>query len=95
MNNLRNNDQISELGDKARNLVRQGNARHIVIRKANGEKMAEFSMTVAVVGALFIAFMTPFTWILVFAAAIYGMSQKLRVEVVREISDGDDSIHMD
>ena len=95
MNNLRNNDQINELGDKARELVRKGNARHIVIRKANGEKMAEFSMTVAVIGGALLLFMTPFSWLIVFAAAIYGMTQKLRVEMVREITDGDDSIHMD
>ena len=93
MSNLRRNEQVNEIREQAKNLLDKGNSRHVVIRNADGSKIAEFSVTVAVIGIALLFFM-PWTWFIIAAAAVYGMVKKIRVEVVRDIIN-DDEIQVD
>ena len=95
MSNLRRNEQINEIGDQAKKLLAKGNSRHVVVRNADGSKLAEFSVTVAVIGGILLFFIMPASWFIIFAAAIYGIVKKIRVEIVRDLLEEDDSIQVD
>ena len=89
MSNLRRNEQVNEIREQAKNLLEKGNSRHVVLRNADGSKIAELSLTVAVI-VVALLFFLPWTWFIIAAAAVYGMVKKIRVEVVRDIIDDDD-----
>ncbi|MDQ7027398.1 MAG: DUF4342 domain-containing protein [Anaerolineae bacterium] len=95
MTKIKPNDSVNEITEKAKNIIAKGNARHVVIRSAKGDRIAEFSMTVAAIGGMILFFMAPWGWMLLLAAGFYGMMKKVRVELVRDISDDDDSIEID
>lgn len=95
MTKIKPNDSVNEIGEKAKNIVAKGNSRHVVIRSAKGDKIAEFSVTVAAIGGAMLFFMAPWGWMLLLGAGFYGMIKKVRVEFVRDISDDDDSINID
>jgi hypothetical protein len=86
---LKRNEQINEISDHAKSLIAKGNSRHVVIRDASGSKMAEFSMTVAVIGGVLLFFL-PWSWFIIAGAAVYGMAKKIRVEFVRDILNEDE-----
>jgi hypothetical protein len=88
-NKLKRNEQLNEIGEQAKNLLDKGNSRHVVLRNADGSKIAEVSMTLAALVVAFVLFM-PWSWFIIAAAAVYGMVKKIRVEVVRDILNDDD-----
>lgn len=94
MTKIKRNEQLNNLGDQAKSLVERGNARHVIIRNEDGSKVAEFSVTVAIIGAVLLFFM-PWSWFIILGAAVYGIVKKLRVEVVRDLSNDDDAIQVD
>jgi hypothetical protein len=44
----------NEIIEKIKNIVKEGNARKIIIKNENGETVAEFPLTVGAVGALLV-----------------------------------------
>ncbi|HWD38998.1 MAG TPA: DUF4342 domain-containing protein [Fimbriimonas sp.] len=66
-----------QLLDELKKIVHEGNVRHIVVKKENGEKVIEIPVTVGVVGAFFLPF-----WAAV--AAVVTLAANYTIEVVRE-----------
>lgn len=68
---------------RIKELVREGNVRHVVIKNEDGRTLIEFPVTVGVAGAL----LAP-VWAAV--GAIAAMVAKLSIEVEREAPDTDE-----
>jgi hypothetical protein len=70
----------SQLKERAKELVAEGNVRRLVIRKPNGDLLIEIPLTAGAVlgGALVIAY--PF---LMAIAAVGGMMARVRIDIVR------------
>lgn len=82
--------------DQIKQWVAQGNQRHVIFRKADGEKFAEFSLTVvAIMAAIFLFFTFPWGWTLALVAAIFGTMAKIRIEVVRDLTGDDNTLQVD
>jgi len=89
-------EKIDDLSNRAKGLVNKGNQRHIVVRKADGEKIFEFSVTVGIIAAFVLIFLMPgWGWLLAIGVAIYATVKKIRVELVRDLSDEDDVVQVD
>lgn len=88
------NDTLNELADQARTVIEKGNQRHIVIRNANGEQIADLTMTVAVAILVAALLLQPLGTLALVGALIYGMVAKVRVEVVRNVKDEDEVIEI-
>jgi uncharacterized membrane protein YphA (DoxX/SURF4 family) len=84
-----------ELGEKAlergKDLLHQGNVRHVVVRQGSGTKVFEINLTLAVVLGV-IAF--AFAWWLMLILLFLGYIAKWQVEVIREIDDEDEMIEV-
>lgn len=90
----KSNDTVQEMGERVRDIISQGNARRLVLRTAEGNKLIELSLTAAVViGALLVMFL-PGGMFFAFLALAAGIVLKLRVEVLRELTDSDDVIEV-
>jgi hypothetical protein len=87
-------ETVNQLVEQGKSLVEKGNQRHIVIRDAAGKKLIDVSFTVAVVVAAALFFMQPFSWFVAIGALIYGVATKIKIEVVRNLSDEDTVIEM-
>ncbi len=84
---------VDRLVEQGRELVQRGNRRHVVIRNAEGKQMATFSLTVAVIAGLAALVLLPF-WgiILLVIGAFIATGAKIKVELVREVTDDDSLI---
>lgn len=69
-----------EVLDKVRDIIEEGNARSIIIEQ-NGRKVAEFPLTVGVVGAVFAP-------VLAAIAALATLLTKCSIKVERVVSEG-------
>jgi hypothetical protein len=78
----------SQAADKVRELIRQGNVRKVVIRSADGKVLLETSPTIAS-GIGIVPFLLNLPWaVLVAAVAAIGAAMfRVKVEIVREVSD--------
>lgn len=94
MTKIKQNDQFNELGEQAKSLIEKGNARHVILRNEDGSKIVDMSLTVAIVIGAVLLFM-PWNWVIIAVAAIYGIVKKIRVEIVRDLTDEDDAIEVD
>ncbi len=76
-----------QLVEKLQDIVRKGNVRRIIIRSADDRVLLETTLTVGAVagGALALVGGLPLAVLAVIAAAV----ARVKVEVVREIADGD------
>ena len=66
---------------RAKELVQQGNARRVTIRRSNGQVLLNTNMTVGVAATSILALASPPLAVL---AAAGGLLARLRVEVARE-----------
>lgn len=83
---------VDRLLEQGKDIVQRGNKRHVVIRSADGTQIASVSLTVAVILGLAATILLPFWGIIILAAAgFFAAGKRLKIEVVRELSD-DDSI---
>jgi hypothetical protein len=84
---------VDRLVEQGRELVQKGNKRHVVIRNAEGKQIASVSLTVAVVVALAAVVLLPF-WgiILLVIGGFIATGMKMKVELIREISDDDNVV---
>jgi hypothetical protein len=77
----------NQLVDRIQEIIRQGNVRRLIIRSADDRVILETSLTVGAVagGALAIVGGLPLAIIAAIAAAV----ARVKVEIVREVEDGD------
>jgi hypothetical protein len=87
-------DTVQEIVEQGKTILQKANTRHIIIRKANGEKLVDVTLGIAVAVALLMLWFQPFGMLLGLAGLAYGLYAKLRMEVVRESSSSDNVIEM-
>jgi hypothetical protein len=77
----------NQLVERIQEIIRQGNVRRLIIRSADDRVILETSLTVGAVagGALAIVGGLPLAIIAAIAAAV----ARVKVEIVREVEDGD------
>lgn len=76
---------------RGKQALKASSVRHVVVRGANGKKIVDVNMTLAIVIGI-VAFVLAW-WLLPLIAAI-GYLAKLRVEVIREVKDDDKVIEI-
>ena len=80
----------SELGDRAKDLVKEGNARRLVIYKPSGNKLTEVPLTAGVVAGSVAVLVAPLATLIGASAALIA---KVRLEVTPKqngVLDSDD-----
>ncbi|MCA9913571.1 MAG: DUF4342 domain-containing protein [Anaerolineae bacterium] len=84
---------VDRLLEQGKDIVQQGNARHLVIRNADGTQIASISLTVAVVLGFASMILLPF-WgmILLVAAGFFAAGKRIKVELVRELTNDDNVV---
>src|SRR5687767_2421201 len=87
-------DTIKEVVAQGKELLHKANTRHVIIRKANGDKLVDVTFGIAGVFLLFMLWFQPFGLILGLAAVVYSLYSKFKLEIVRESSTGDNVIEM-
>lgn len=79
--------------DQGKNLIEQGNARHVVVRTPEGKKLIDVSLTAAVIVVLVFLFLMPgWGWALIFFGVVAAIAAKLKIEVVRELNQDDNVV---
>ncbi len=77
----------SQVSEKLQEVVRQGNVRRVIIRTADDRVLMDTTLTVgAVAGGVFALVAGPMVTAIAAIAAIVG---RVKVEIVREVVDGD------
>jgi hypothetical protein len=95
MTNKQPNETLNELNNQVKNWVAKGNQRHVVIRKADGEKLVELNLTIAIILGIAIIFLLPISWTLVALLFIAGIVMKLRIELVHDLTEKDNVVQVD
>jgi len=89
------NNAANDLMEKGRELLEQGNMRRVVIRREDDSTLFEVSLTVAVIVAVLLLVIGPLGVMIALGSIVYGIATKVRVEVVRELTDGDKVVEID
>ena len=76
-----------QVGQKIRELVEEGQARKIIVKKPNGEVIREFKLNRGLAAGALLALIAPG---LVAIGAIVAFASEIRIEVVKEESDEED-----
>lgn len=74
----------NNLIERAKEAATEGNQRRLILRKENGERIAETSLTVAVAVGFFLLLTGIASWPLVLVAAIVGPATKVQVEMTNK-----------
>lgn len=78
----------SQLVDKVQEAIHQGNVRKLVIRSVEGKVLLETSLTIAGgVGIVAMILNPPLAVMVAVVAAIAGAMMRVKVEIVREVTD--------
>lgn len=85
-------DSFDSVLEQGRSIVQRGNTRHIIVRNSQGEVLFDVTATVAVVIAVMLLFFGPAGLFLTLLAVGAGIVTKVRVEVVRDLDAGDDTV---
>lgn len=72
---------VNEVFDRVKELVEEGNVRRIIIRKSNGEVVADLSLAA---GAMIGGALVFFAPVVAALAALGGLVANLKLEIVRE-----------
>lgn len=70
--------------DKAKNLILQGNARRLIVRRPNGKSLVEISLTVGLGIAVVLMLLAP---MLTALAAMGALFAQFRIEIERNAED--------
>mgnify|MGYP006276849775 CR=1 FL=1 len=89
------NDPANDIIEKGKEILEQGNIRRVVIRKEDGDTLFEVSLTVAVIAVLVLLLIGPLGVMITLGGIFYGIVTKVRIEVVRELTDGDTIVELD
>ena len=84
-------DMMTELSDSAQNLLNQGNRRRVMARTQDNRVLFDVPLTYVVVGAAVLFFM-PWGWLVALAGAGYGFANRIKLELVRELTDEDEPV---
>jgi hypothetical protein len=77
----------SQVGERLQDLIKQGNVRRVILRTSDDRVLMDTTLTVgAVAGGAFALIAGPFVTAIAAIAAIVG---RVKIEIVREIADGD------
>lgn len=77
----------NQLVSKLQEIIREGNVRRIVIKTADDRVLMDTTLTIgALTGGVFALAMWPIAAI----AAIAAVVSRVKVEIIREVTDGDD-----
>lgn len=90
----KNEDTLAEIGDKAKDMLHQGNMRRFVVRTADGNTLVDVSLTVAIAVALGVLFLVPGGFMMTAIITVIGIVARVRVEILRELDDADDVIEL-
>lgn len=71
------------LRTRAKHLLRESNARHVIVRNRSGKKLFEVQMTAAVIAVVLVSLVA--LWFTV-AVAVIGYLAKIQVEIVGEVN---------
>jgi hypothetical protein len=86
-------DMLTEITDTAQNLIEQGNRRRVLARADDGRVMFDVPLTYVVAGVAAMLFLLPgWGWIVALAAVGYGFANRIKLELVRELTDDDEVI---
>ena len=86
-------DMMSEISDTAQNLLDQGNRRRVLARADDGRVMFDVPLTYVVAGgAVLLFFMPGWGWLIALGLVGYGFANRIKLELVRELSDEDDTL---
>ena len=88
-------DTLNSLVEQGKELVARGNKRHLIIRTQDGEALADVSLTVAAIVGLVLLFAFPWGWTLALIAGVIGVVARVRVEVVRELTEQDETLQVE
>ncbi len=87
---------VDRLLEQGKDIVQRGNKRHVVIRNADGTQIASISLTVAVIIGLAATILLPFWGIILLAlAGFFAAGKRVKVELVRELTDDDNVVQGD
>ena len=78
----------SQLVERVKELIQEGNVRRLILRNPDNRIMLEIPLTVGVVGAAALGMFWP---VLAALAVIAGLVTRVKIEIVREISDDNES----
>jgi hypothetical protein len=85
-------DMMTEITDTAQNLIEQGNRRRVLARADDGRVMFDVPLTYVVAGGAVMLFLMPgWGWLIALGAVAYGFANRIKLELVRELSDDDDT----
>lgn len=87
-------DTAKEVLEQGKELLNKANKRHIIIRKANGEKLVDVTFVMAIVVVLILLWIQPIGIMIGLAAFAYGYYNKMTIEVLRELGGKDNVIEM-
>lgn len=73
--------------ERIKELVEEGNVRRVIVRKPNGDPIADLPLTPSVVGGAALLVMAPFY---ATVAAVAAFLFKVKIDIVREEPLGDD-----
>lgn len=75
--------ESEKLLENLKDLVRQGNARRVIIRKQNDDVLLDLPLPVGIGATLLAVYLTPFIAVV---TAIVGVAARLKVQVIRRDS---------
>jgi hypothetical protein len=84
-------DAIQLIASQGREILHEGNSRRMIARNPDGRVILDISVTQAVLGALLVVMLVPFGWLVLTGVAVYGISKKIKLDFVREVSEGDEN----
>lgn len=89
MNQENANEKLNDIMAEGRKIVTKANKRHVIIRRNDGTKLAELSATVVALAVVAMFFLQPVGGFVAIGALAYGIYNKVKIEVVHEISNSD------
>jgi len=91
-NEIQSNEIVTNISEQIQELIAQGNARRVVIRKADGETLFDVTMTVAFAVTAAVLIFVPGGFFLGLLAVVGSIIARLRVDILREVKDDDKTI---
>lgn len=88
----KNSEAMNDVMERGKQLIEQGNTRRLVVKTNDGRTVGDVPLTIVAVAA----FVTIITWQiwLPILLVIFGIVARVKVEIVREVSEKDDVIQM-
>lgn len=89
--NTERKDMMTEITDTAQNLLDQGNRRRVIARTEDGRTLLDVPLTYVVGGGVvLLLFMPGWGWLIGLGLVAYGFINRVKIELVRELSDTED-----